>query len=66
MAPLALRGAHKRFADIAALQAVDLEVNKGEFCALPGPSGCGRSTRLRLIAGLEDVSEGSIESKSAM
>ena len=37
---------------------VDLVVNDGEFLVLVGPSGCGKSTVLRMIAGLEDISEG--------
>ncbi|MGN1041007.1 MAG: ABC transporter ATP-binding protein [Candidatus Fimimonas sp.] len=38
----------------------DLEVNKHDFVALVGPSGCGKSTTLRMIAGLEDISSGSL------
>ena len=37
---------------------VDLVVQDGEFLVLVGPSGCGKSTVLRMIAGLEDISEG--------
>jgi multiple sugar transport system ATP-binding protein len=45
---------------VRAVDAVDLEINEGEFVVLVGPSGCGKSTLLRMIAGLEDVSDGSI------
>ncbi len=50
----------KTFGAFQALQGISLTIEKGEFCALLGPSGCGKSTLLRLIAGLEDVSTGTI------
>src|SRR6188472_4307129 len=50
----------KRDGDFTAISNVDLAVGKGEFCALLGPSGCGKSTMLRMIAGLEEVTAGSI------
>ncbi len=43
-----------------AVKNLDLEVNDGEFLVLLGPSGCGKSTTLRMLAGLEDISEGNI------
>ncbi len=43
-----------------AVKALNLDINDGEFLVLLGPSGCGKSTTLRMLAGLEDVSEGSI------
>jgi multiple sugar transport system ATP-binding protein len=43
-----------------AVDALDLEIEDGEFLVLVGPSGCGKSTSLRMIAGLEDVTEGSV------
>ncbi|GGO89589.1 sugar ABC transporter ATP-binding protein [Nocardioides phosphati] len=45
---------------VPAVDRLDLEVQPGEFLALVGPSGCGKSTSLRMLAGLEDVSSGSI------
>jgi multiple sugar transport system ATP-binding protein len=43
-----------------AVSDVDLEINDGEFMVLVGPSGCGKTTALRMVAGLEDISEGVI------
>jgi multiple sugar transport system ATP-binding protein len=44
-----------------AVDSVDLKINDGEFLVLVGPSGCGKSTVLRMVAGLEDISEGSVK-----
>ena len=48
-----------------ALEDVNIEINDGEFVVLVGPSGCGKTTLLRMVAGLEDITEGeiSIENK---
>ncbi len=46
--------------DRPAVDALDLEIDDGEFLVLVGPSGCGKSTSLRMLAGLEEVSKGSI------
>ena len=45
---------------VRAVQGVDLHVRHGEFIVLVGPSGCGKSTTLRMVAGLEEISEGTI------
>lgn len=45
---------------VRAVEAVDLEVADGEFVVLVGPSGCGKSTTLRMVAGLEDITEGEL------
>jgi multiple sugar transport system ATP-binding protein len=60
--PLAIElvGVSKRYGQVAALQGVDLEIEPGEFLVLLGPSGCGKSTLLKIIAGLEDASDGEV------
>jgi multiple sugar transport system ATP-binding protein len=50
----------KKFDDAAAVQDLSLQVADGEFMVLVGPSGCGKSTALRMLAGLEKVTEGRI------
>ena len=42
------------------INGVDLDIRNGEFAVFVGPSGCGKSTLLRLIAGLEDVTSGTV------
>ena len=61
MASVSLQGVHKKYPDgFHAVRGVDLEIHDGELVVLVGPSGCGKSTTLRMIAGLEEVSEGEI------
>ena len=61
MARVSLHGVSKIFpGGVTAVNKLDLEVEDREFVVLVGPSGCGKSTTLRLIAGLEDASEGVI------
>jgi multiple sugar transport system ATP-binding protein len=60
MAGVVLEGVSKSFGGTYAVRDVRLEVADGEFLVLVGPSGCGKSTILRMIAGLEEASEGSI------
>ena len=50
----------QRFGQTLALNDIDLEIRNGEFLAILGPSGCGKSTTLRLIAGLEDITDGEL------
>jgi multiple sugar transport system ATP-binding protein len=50
----------KKFADTVAVRELELGVNDGEFMVLVGPSGCGKSTALRMLAGLEKVTDGRI------
>ncbi|WP_103257351.1 ABC transporter ATP-binding protein [Tabrizicola aquatica] len=60
MGALELKGVTKSFGSTEVIKGVDLTVNDGEFCVFVGPSGCGKSTLLRMIAGLEDTSDGDI------
>ncbi|MBT2391997.1 MULTISPECIES: ABC transporter ATP-binding protein [Streptomyces] len=61
MAEIVLEGITKRFPDGAlAVRDVDLTVGDGEFVILVGPSGCGKSTTLNMIAGLEDITDGTL------
>ena len=60
MAGIQLENITKRFDDVVAVKDLNLEVNDGEFIVVVGPSGCGKSTTLRMISGLESVSEGTI------
>jgi multiple sugar transport system ATP-binding protein len=55
-----LLGVTKRYGDFVALQGIDLDIAPGELVVLLGPSGCGKSTLLKIIAGLEDASDGEI------
>ena len=58
---LSLRNVGKRFGEnFWALKSLDLEIADGEFFSLLGPSGCGKTTTLRMVAGLETVTEGDI------
>ena len=60
MAEIRLNSVTKRFGRTLAVDAVSLTVADGEFMVFVGPSGCGKSTTLRMVAGLETVSEGAI------
>jgi multiple sugar transport system ATP-binding protein len=60
MGRVAFDGVTKRFGDVTAVRDLDLEIDDREFLVLLGPSGCGKSTALRMIAGLEEPSEGKI------
>ena len=61
MAEIVLDGVSKRFPDgFEAVKDMNLDVADGEFVILVGPSGCGKSTALRMIAGLEDITEGEL------
>lgn len=57
---LELKGLSKKFGETSILERLDLSVKEGEFLVLVGPSGCGKSTILRLIAGLEEPTEGEV------
>jgi multiple sugar transport system ATP-binding protein len=62
VATIAIRGVTKRYRDgTVAVRDFDLEIADGEFMILVGPSGCGKTTLLRMIAGLEQITEGEIQ-----
>ncbi len=60
MARVKLEHVWKRFGKVVAVKDFNLETKDGEFVVFVGPSGCGKTTTLRMIAGLEEVSEGTI------
>ena len=60
MADVSLRGVVKRYDDTRVVHGIDLDIANEEFVVLVGPSGCGKSTTLRMIAGLERISEGEV------
>ncbi len=61
MAEVAIRNVQKYFGETHIIKGVAVEIADGEFCVLVGPSGCGKSTLLRMIAGLEEITGGTIE-----
>jgi multiple sugar transport system ATP-binding protein len=60
MAEVRLRKIVKRYDEVEAVRGIDLDIADHEFVVLVGPSGCGKSTTLRMIAGLEDITDGEI------
>ncbi len=60
---LKIRGLGKRFGETSVLRGLDLDVIPGEFLCLLGPSVCGKSTLLRILAGFEEPTEGTIETE---
>ena len=60
MAKVELKGIKKRYGGNEVVKGIDLTIKDGEFVVLVGPSGCGKSTVLRMIAGLEEISEGEL------
>ena len=66
MAEVQLEDVSKIYGDgTKAVDWMNLEVNDGEFMVLVGPSGCGKSTALRMIAGLEEITDGALASATA-
>ena len=66
MTALILKNICKSFGAVDVLKNIDLTVEEGEFVVFVGPSGCGKSTLLRVIAGLEDATDGTIEIAGAV
>ncbi len=60
MTEVSLQQVVKRYGQLEVVHAIDLEIRHSEFVVLVGPSGCGKSTTLRMIAGLEEISDGKI------
>jgi len=60
MASVSLKKVVKYYDDTLAVRGIDLEIEDKEFMVLVGPSGCGKTTTLRMIAGLEDISDGEV------
>jgi multiple sugar transport system ATP-binding protein len=60
MATIEISRLVKRYGNTAVVHGIDLAIRDGEFVVLVGPSGCGKSTTLRMIAGLEEISEGQV------
>jgi multiple sugar transport system ATP-binding protein len=60
MASITLKGLKKSYGQAHVIKGVDITIEDGEFVVFVGPSGCGKSTLLRMIAGLEDISAGTL------
>ncbi len=61
MAAIQFDGVSKIYGDgTCAVDALDLEIEEGEFMVFVGPSGCGKTTALRMVAGLEEISAGDV------
>ena len=61
MADVSLSGVTKDFGEVRILHGIDLQIRDGEFMVFVGPSGCGKSTLLRVIAGLEEITAGTLK-----
>jgi ABC-2 type transport system ATP-binding protein len=59
-AAVSIRGVHKHYRNVHALQGVDLEIQRGEFFGLLGPNGAGKSTLINILAGLAHLDAGSV------
>ena len=61
MAEVTLTNITKRFGDFTAVDSLSMRIEDGRFTVLVGPSGCGKTTTLRMVAGLEEITEGEIK-----
>lgn len=66
MTEIHLKNVRKAYGDVEVIHGIDLNVHSGEFCVFVGPSGCGKSTLLRIIAGLEEITSGTVELDGAV
>ena len=57
---ISLRGVHKTFGEVRAVDDIDLEIPDGEFFSMLGPSGSGKTTVLRMVAGFEKPTSGQV------
>src|SRR4029453_12492385 len=60
MASVQLKDVRKAFGRVEVVHGVDISIRDGEFVALVGPSGCGKATLRRMVAGLEEITSGEI------
>ncbi len=60
MAEVTIRNIRKSYGELEVMHGIDLDIDEGEFVVFVGPSGCGKSTLLRMIAGLEDITAGTV------
>ena len=60
MSHVSIRDLRKSYADVDVIHGLDIEIEDGEFAILVGPSGCGKSTLLRMVAGLEEITSGTV------
>ena len=60
MASVTYEHVSKRFGDVLAVSDLSIKIEDKEFLVFVGPSGCGKSTSLRMLAGLEEITEGNI------
>ena len=61
MSGVTLNKVIKKYGDVQVIHGIDLQIEDGEFCVFVGPSGCGKSTLLRMVAGLEETTDGQIK-----
>ena len=60
MAEVHLRNVVKKYGKTEVIHGINLDIKDSEFIVFVGPSGCGKSTTIRMIAGLEEISDGEI------
>ena len=60
MASVSFQNIEKNFGSTKVIHGISFDIHDGEFMVLVGPSGCGKSTLLRMLAGLEEISAGTI------
>ena len=66
MADISINGVNKYFGDTHVIKDISLQIKSQSFTVLVGPSGCAKSTMLRMIAGLEDINSGTISIENSI